>query len=84
MTTDAELWSLYGDLAATDPSPSEEERFRKIQRYQKAHSCVAQKPGAEKQADKARQMLEIAVKVRRQPSILFSWAFRWFIVALVF
>ena len=61
MTTNSELWSLYGDLTGT---ATEEDRFRRIQRYQKAHSCLAQKPGAEKHTELAKQMLEIAVKVR--------------------
>ena len=64
MTADAELWTLFGDLAAKGEAPSEEDRFRKIQRYLKANSCLTQKPGAEKQPELAKQMLEIAFKVR--------------------
>ena len=63
MSSSWELWSLFGDLTAAGDSPSEEDRFRRLQRYQKAHSCLTQKPGAEKLTDIAKQMLEIAVKV---------------------
>ncbi|KAF0294180.1 Tetratricopeptide repeat protein 27 [Amphibalanus amphitrite] len=62
VTNNSEVWSLYGDLTGA-AAASEEARFRRIQHYQKAHSCLAQKPGAEKQLNLAKQMLEIAVKL---------------------
>ena len=70
VSTSWELWSLFGDLTAAGGSPSEEDRFRRVQRYQKAHSCITQKPGAEKPTDTARQMLQIAVKVCKEYSYI--------------
>ncbi|XP_037073320.1 tetratricopeptide repeat protein 27-like [Pollicipes pollicipes] len=61
ITTDADLWSLYGDLSAGERS--DEARHRTMQYYQKAHRCLAQRPAAEKQPELARQMLQIVVKL---------------------